>query len=221
MKKIVSLIILVATVLTLSSCGDRKYDEEEVYKAAVELLPKSEMLNEIFWGKGIPHFEDTSTSNGYYFEAAYSALKEYGFSTIAELEALTRATFSSEYSDNIIKTCTSSISDESGVQILARYYQKYTDEKMTEPECIMVYTKAEPLLVDSVKYNYDSIKVSHSKKKTVYVTVDCLITTDSGKTQEKTLTIGLIEEADGWRIDTPSYARYDRDYYDKVENKED
>jgi hypothetical protein len=85
----------------------------------------------------------------------------------------------------------------------------------------MVYSKAIPLLVDSVKYDYDSITVSHSKKKTVFVKIDCHITTDDGKTQDKTLEIGLVEEKNGWRIDTPTYARYDRDYYDKVENKED
>ena len=221
MKKIVSLIILFAVVFSLVSCGDRKYDEAEVKAAAAELIPKTEMLNEIFWGKGIPYFEDTNTSNGNYFEASYAALKEYGFSTIAELDALTRAAFSTEYADIIMSTCTSSISDEEGVQILARYYQKYTDEKMTEPECIMVYTKALYFLEDKVEYDYDSITVTHSKKDTVFVTINCTVRTDDGKTQDKTLEIGLVEEADGWRIDTPTYASYDKDYYDKVENKED
>ena len=97
MKKLLSLIVILSSLFTLASCGNRKYDEAEVKAAAEELILSSEMLNEIFWGKGIAHYEDTNTSNGYYFEASYSALREYGFYTIAEMETLTRATFSSVY----------------------------------------------------------------------------------------------------------------------------
>lgn len=221
MKKTVLLLIILSLVFSLFSCGDREYDEAEVRAAAETLIKSSEKLNEIFWGKGIEYVEDTNTSNGYYYEASYLALKEYGFFTLAELEELTRATFSEKFADTAMKTTTSSISDETGVQILARYYQKYSDVKMTKPECIMVYSKAIPLLKDTVVYDYSSITVTHSEKEKVFVNINCTVTASDGRVQEKTLEISLIEEEAGWRLASPTYASYDKDYYDKLKDKED
>ena len=79
----------------------------------------------------------------------------------------------------------------------------------------MVYSLTDPLLKDEVVYDYDSLKVINSKKETVYVNIDCTVTREDGKTQKKTLEIGLIEEANGWRLDTPTYATYNQEYYDK------
>lgn len=214
MKKLLSIIMIISLVGLLFSCKDRKYDEAEVKAAAEELIKTSEVLNEVFWGRGIDYIEDANTGNGYYREASYSALKKLGFSTISELEKMTRATFSESYADSALSTTVSSISDEDGVQILARYYQKYTDETYTEPQCIMVYTVAVPLLLDKVEYDYSSLRVTHSKKETVYVEIDCKVTTNEGKSQTKTIEIGLVEEEDGWRIDTPTYATYNLDYYE-------
>ena len=221
MKRIVCLILLLVTTFSLlTSCTkNRKYDEEEVKAAARELIKKSENLNEIFWGEGLDYTDDKNNANGYYYEASFSSLQKYGFSTIKELEDMTRATFSNEYSNIILSTTVSSIVDEDGLQILARYYQKYEDLEGTVPQCIMVYSIANVLLRDKVEYDYESIEVTGSKKETVYVNINCTVTTNDGKKQDKVLNIGLIEEANGWRLDTPTYATYNREYYDK--NKED
>ena len=216
MKRLLSLIMIFSLLTLLVSC-DRKYEEAVVKEEAEKLIRASENLNEVFWGRGIDYIEDTNTASGNYREASYTALKKFGFTTIAGLEELTRATFSESYADSILKTTIASISDEDGIQILARYYQKYTDETYTETECIMVYTAAKPLLVDKVEYFYDSIKVTHSKKETVFVEIDCKVVSDDGKTQTKTLEIGLIEEENGWRIATPTYTTYNLDYYDQLE----
>ena len=205
MKKLLSLIIIISILTLLVSCN-RKYDEEVVRVEAERLIRASENLNEIFWGRGIDYIEGTNTADGYYREASYSALKKFGFTTIKELEELTRATFSESYADSVLATTTSSIIDEDGIQFLARYYQKYTDETYTEPECIMVYTQVKPLLLDEVEYFYDSLRVTHSKKKTVFVEIDCKVVREDGKTQTKTLEIGLVEEENGWRISTPTYS---------------
>lgn len=216
MKKIISAVMILSLFILLCSCN-RKYDEQTVKAEAQRLILASENLNEIFWGKGIEYIDDTNTANGNYREASYSALKKLGFTTIAELEALTRATFSESYADSILRTTISSISDEDGIQHLARYYQKYTDETYSEPECIMVYTATKPLLLDKVEYFYDSIRVTHSKKETVFVEIDCKVVREDGKTQNKTLEIGFLEEENGWRISTPTYTTYNLDYYEELE----
>ncbi len=206
MKKTVSIILVLVLLFSLSSC-DRKYDEEEVRAAACELIAKSEELNYIFWGEGIGYIEDESTSSGYYHRANYVDLDKFGFSTVEEIKNRTRKVFSSDYCDSIFSAVFSSYGDDDGLYGLARYYQKYTDESYTEPECIMVYSKATVLLKDETEYLFDTLKVVGSKKETVYVTISINVTRD-GDTQTHEKKIGLIEEEDGWRIDTPTYMSY-------------
>ena len=81
----------------------------------------------------------------------------------------------------------------------------------------MVYTATKPLLLDKVEYFYDSIRVTHSKKETVFVEIDCKVVREDGKTQNKTLEIGFLEEENGWRISTPTYTTYNLDYYEELE----
>jgi hypothetical protein len=208
MKRIISLvtaIILLFGVLTALNSCDRSYNEEEVKAAALTLIPESLFLNEIYWGKGIPYV--SGNSNGAYHEANFLALSEYGFHTVEELKTLTRKTFSKGYCSYIFSTSFSSIMDNEEVQFLARYYQKYTDETQTVPECIMVYSQFENLLPDKVEYLYDSLKVTHSEKDVVFVSVKARVERN-GNVQYRDKKIGLIEEEDGWRIDTTTYLTY-------------
>jgi hypothetical protein len=38
------------------------------------------------------------------------------------------------------------------------------------------------------------------------------VTNPEGKVMNQNLTVRLIEEEDGWRLDAPTYARYYEDY---------
>ena len=76
-------------------------------------------------------------------------------------------------------------------------------------------------LSDKVTYLFDTLEVSHSEGELVFVSLDVRIERD-GKTQERTINVGLIEEDDGWRIDNPTYANYNeyKDRYDELNNKD-
>lgn len=210
MKRAVSL-LMAALMLALSLLGfaacDRSYDEEEVRKEAMLLIVSSARLNEIYWGKGISYIEDASNSSGAYYPADPAISRKYGFETIEGLRSLTRSVFSKKYSELIFATRLSPITDEGGVRVYARYYQKYYDAEEKEPQCIMVYSLADVLLVDQVEYMYDSLKVSHSEGDVVYVTLTVNVTRD-GKTQKCEMKVGLVEEDEGWRISTPTYMTY-------------
>ncbi len=215
---LVSLVLVLSLLLSLISC-DRRYDEEEVKEEARSLIEKSAMLNEIYWGEGIAYVENASTSNGAYYEASIVSLDKYGFSTIEELKDMTERVFSEEYCKIIFSTTLSSVSDAGELQFYARYYQKYTDEYMTEPECIMVYSLAKALIVGKTEYIFDTLEVIGSKGDLVFVKLKARVTHD-GKTQEQELKIGLIEQNDGWRLDTPSYVSYNdkKDDYNNLQN---
>ena len=97
MKRIISSVLLLALLLScLISCGDRKYDENEVRDEAKRLLTESIVLNDIFWGKGIPYTDDISTADGDFREAIYVYHKKLGFANLDELMTMTAKTFSKD-----------------------------------------------------------------------------------------------------------------------------
>lgn len=211
MKRIISVILLIAlSLLTLISCGDRKYDEEEVKTAARKLIVDSVILNEIFWGEGLPYIEDRNTADGSYYEAEFMYHKNLGFETLDELMELTEKTFSKGQCSVIEETILSSVVVGEETMTLSRYYQKVSLEDNKTPVCIMVNSDCQNLIVGESEYDFDSIKVIGSEKNKVYVTVNVTISLEEYEPQTRTVRIALVEEDDGWKIDTPTYVSYDK-----------
>ncbi len=204
MKRVLSLALalLLTLPLILFSCGEqnRKYDGEAVVEAAIELIKKSEDLNEIFWGRGIAYLENDADRNGYYYAADPDSLARFGIENISDLRIKTLATFSAGYADTIFNTVLSPLGDEdTGIVGYTRYFQ--SNDK------IMVFSKYTALLNDDVTYLYDTLKATHSKGETVFVSLDVMIKRGE-KEQKRTIEVGLIEEEGVWKIDTPTYAVY-------------
>lgn len=220
-NKIVSLLLVIvafASLLSFTSCN-RSYDKEEVIAAAKTLLKDAELLNEVYYGSGIRYYDVEIENAGYYKRADDEHLKELGFESINELKTLTEKTFSYSYSQNVFSTILIGLKEDGKIVSAARYYQ-YTDEE-TEESYIMVYTKHEAILKDKISYDYDSVRVEKSKKENVYVKVDATVTNSNGDSQKITITVVLIEEANGWRICNPTYANYNalNDRYNELENQ--
>lgn len=82
----------------------------------------------------------------------------------------------------------------------------------------MVNKESEVLLKDKVTYDYQTLSVKGAEGEIVKVTIAVTVENDAGEVQYKTLEIGLLEEAGGWRIDTPTYTRYiDDSYYQELQ----
>jgi hypothetical protein len=211
MKKIVSLFLIFILSVSLFSCGEknRTYDEAEVMAEAKELIRKSAPLNEIFWGEGIGYMEDDSYRNGNYFSASPADLEKYGVFSVDDIKEKTKRVFSEDYSENIFSSVFSSYSDDEYIMGYTRYYQ--------EIDILMVYSLANILLTDDVEYLFDTLKVKGSVKETVYVELSVKITRDE-KSQVRVLSVGLVEEEDGWRIDTPTYMSYREDYEEQKQD---
>ena len=221
-RKILSLtlaVIMMISVFSFVSCN-RSYDEEEVIAATKTLLKDAEMLNKVYYGSGIEYF-DSDEEKGYYRKANVNHLKELGFSTIDELMTLTEKTFSDEYSELIYSTILSPLNTDTSIVSPARYYQAY-DEDTGLPTHIMVHSAYQAKFKDSLVYDYDSIRVERSKKERVHVKVDVTVTNGEGKSQRTTITVMLIEEEDGWKIDNHTFANYSelKDRYDELNNKD-
>ena len=221
-SKITAILLTLVVIMTvfLGSCArNRDYVESEVLEAAKSLISKSARLNEIYWGKGIAHDQDKSGANGAYYRATAESTSHYGIKTVDDLIALTRETFTVDMANLIVNTRLSSISDEDGIKVYARYYQKYNALDDT-PECIMVYDNADVFLKDDIIYRYDTLKVSKVVGQSIFVSIDVTVINSEGDIQSSTLEVELIEEDSGFRINSPTYKSYtDDDYYNELQNK--
>ena len=206
LKRLICLLLTSVALLSLVSCN-RRYNEDEVITSAEALLKKAEVLNEIYYGRGIQYIT-SGYVDGYYYEADPIHLNSLGFRTIEELKNKTLEVFTYGYAEEIFNTKLSAIEDETGVQQMTRYYQRYDGPNVLAPICIMVYSKAPVLFKDKIVYDYDSLRVMGSKKQTVLVEIDATVTNEEGKSQTVTVNLNLIEEDDGWKIDNPCYANY-------------
>lgn len=223
--KIKAFLLIIIVILTLNftvSCTkNRKYDEAEVTLAAKELLKKSEKLNYIYYGYGIEYEMNESEANGAYYRADSLSLERLGIQTVADIENLTYETYTSALSQTVISTKLNggSLDEESTVMNYARYYQK-TNALDGSDECIMVYKLAEIYLTDETEYLYDTLRAVGSEGESVLIEVDVKVTNSEGKEQIQTLKFTLLEENNGWRINSPTYVKFvNREYYEDLQNK--
>ncbi len=219
-KRIIRIMtLLVVAILCFgifTSCGDdkvenREYDKAEVEAAAQVLIEDSKLLNYIYWGEGIPYVDDKNLSSGNYYPANEDYLASIGVKTIDDLKKKTEKTYSDAVCKWIYSTVLSSVYSDTAVAGLARYEQVYSGKNNDVPEFIRVYIEADYWLIDTVEY-YPSVEALRSEGEVVYVLVLATVTNPEGKVMNVNLEIGLVEEDDGWRLNTPTYARYYEDY---------
>ena len=213
---LITIVVIFSLLFNIGCEKNREYNEEEVLFYAEKLISQSIVLNEIYYGEGIPFTKDESLAEGYYYPASSEYLSEINVKTINDMKALTRSCYSSAMAESIIGTKLTSIMSDGGIVSYARYYQKY-DSLSDEEECIMVYKEYPLYLIDEVVYHYDSLSISEVRGEVIYVSLKTTVTKEGKGSQERDLTVALIEEADGWRLDSPTYMRYvDENYYNDL-----
>lgn len=189
--------------------SNREYDEAEVSLAAKKLLESSILINEIFWYDGIPTDSET---DGVVMKSYARADKEYleskGITLLSDLKKVTRGVFSKSQSEYLFSIFISGGTDGEFTGI-AHYIPEYIteDESGERKEIGILVSKmrAEDRIVkcgERTEFDYDSIKVIASEGERVKFEVNCTVTTSDGKTQTRTQNMYLIEEEDGWRLDT-------------------
>ena len=223
-RKLISLtlaVLMLFSLLSLTACN-RRYDEEEVLAAAKDLLKRAEMLNEVYYGSGIKYFDSEDKVGLYYCKADKMHLGELGFSTIEELKKITEQTFSARYSATVYSTVLTSLKNENGVIVTPARYHQQTDENTGAPTDILVHSNYPALFKSTLEYDYDSMRVEGSKKEKVNLLVDATVTNSDGLSQKAVVTVTLVEEENGWRIDNPTYVNYNDalDKYNELKDKD-
>lgn len=192
MKKIISIILIAVSLLLLPSCiADCSYDEAEVKAAATDLIKRAEVYNDIFWGKGIPYIEDNSYSNGIYYAADPDYIHNMGFKNLDDIYLKASTVYSADYLESIY------IGMNTNGNV--RYYQGV--------EYIMVNSKHTPLLVDEVKYLYDTLEILGYDGEVMCIKITVKVTRGED-TQTRDREIDLVKEGGRWLLDSPTYTSY-------------
>ena len=214
MKKIYSILLLSLLILSLSlslsSCA--KLDTTGLLDAAPSLIERAALLNEIYFGEGIPYNKD-ATPLGNYYEADRNYLREAGFSTVTQLKKLTTDVFSEEYSNILFDTNLSGFAVDGSGYTYARYASSQAEALRDEKETILVYVGEgiqNPYLLG--KSTYDTTTLSLDKVGKDYAEVSLSVHTvypiceiyPEGKEETVIMTVRFVYE-DGWRIDSPTY----------------
>ena len=208
MRRIVALLLLLSTVLSfVTACRDadsnRSYDEQAVLSATADLVQKSDLINRIFWGTGIPVSDaEGAKKTGKYVEADAAFLSENGFLTIEDLKKMTTKVYDSEFCQLIFDTKLSAVSDDSvGVVSSVRYYQETGDVIMVDTQAVVYFEKP-------VVYHTDTLAVKEVKGEIIYLTLDVTVLDESDAPVIQQLTVAIIEEDDGFRLVNPTYDKY-------------
>ncbi len=217
MKRVAVLALLWCTaLLVLSSCTpknqNRTYDEQTVITETAELIQKSDLINRIFWGTGIPVSEaEDALKKGKYTEADPVFLEQNGITSIEKLKEMTSLVYDSVFCKTIFETKLSAVSDEEiGVVSYVRYYQeseKVADALMSAGP-IMVHTESIVYFEKPVVYHTDTLTIKEVKGDIIYLTLDVTVLDDLDRPVIKQLTVAVIEESAGWRLINPTYDKY-------------
>ena len=214
-----ALVAIIVWVIVSSAVGggdeddipDREYNEEEVATAARELLSASVLLNDIFFGKGIPY---ENIEGEVYCPADKDYLEGIGVTYLDDLKKLTRGVFSEEISDGLFSLFMSGTFTEGHARVAHYIADRYETEQsgIFAERGILVNKNRESdptVRVDEkTLFDLDSIKVLGAEGERVAVEVLCTVICDDGKEESRRKTVYLIEEDDGWRLDSYSKIAY-------------
>ena len=222
-SKLLSLILCLCLFASLlSSCGgkggetDREYDEAEVCAAAKILIEKSKILNEIYYGAGIPYKkpikEDEKIDTYMLADPDYLAEldKNYGIKDIETLEAKTKEVYSEAGSNSVISAFLQNTTGINGMAGYARYYMAKENVDLGTQAGLMVRTSAKNYYENtvSVEYIYDGMRVSAVKGEYLTVSLKVKTTGKDGTTDTRETTVKLIEEANGYRLSGSTVATH-------------
>ena len=195
-----AIILALAAVIavSLASCGKKQTpaDEGEVIAAAKELLGSAVEVNRIFFWGGLEYDEATMSSQDL-GDTAYAELSgDANYISQSELMEKVRSVYTESYSDDIEKVAFEGVNVSDDSALLARYVSEGGVMKIN-------VSQAKNSLPERIP-DTDTVRIADVKDAVgadtavIAVYAEC-----GGERSEFTVTLKL--EADGWRLDTPTY----------------
>lgn len=199
-----------ASLLILPSCGGLKVSEDEIRAALEELLPKSEELNVIYFGEGLPMTEDAEILQSFYdsFVTDVKSINyhpvdpECGYATETDIREATLEVFTESYSEYLFERAFNGISAT---------YDEGTEEQHTETAVYAMYIEQNGILTERIDladeaiplgrvYRLDELEIVRTKENYVVVSIPTEL---DGRALDVELKI--VQTENGWRLDSPTY----------------
>ncbi len=211
--------VVFAGMVSLYSCGGM--EEDEIRPILSDLIDKSAELNEIYFGKGLPLSDSAEKFQELYdtFDVDVAQINYHpvsddcGYSTIDEIKAATLEVFTPEYSEYLFERAFSGISDTLGsedgdVKQVAGYAMYLEQDGILTARMDLA---EDDILDRSRSYDVDRMEIVRQKDDYVIVKVPVVYSDESGGAGEsgspaiEAVEMKLVNTADGWRLDTPTY----------------
>ncbi len=202
MKKLACLLSAVF-VLSLTACGGSGLSEAEIRDTVQTLVEQSYVLNDVYYGEGLPYEDDADKvaamlgmSAGSEVNVHYMPVTaESPYQSEAEIRAATAAVFTPALCDILYEIAFTGVSTEDEEKVaFARYIQQ-------EDVLTVRLGLAETAMEVDRTYDFDNITVLIDEPDRVRVEIPSFV--DGEKSVNVRMTV--IKTADGWRLDSPTY----------------
>ena len=202
------LIILAIAITALTSCGS-SVEIGEVREILRDLIPKSEELNVIYFGEGLPISSDREVVEEFYasFDSDIEMINYHpvdpdcGYTSEDEIRSATLEVYTEEYAEYLFERAfvgiTAQLSDgEEDVKYNA-IYAMYIMQNGTLTVRLDLADEAIPL---GREYDIDAAEIVRSRGNYVIVSVPSVL-----DGVEEDIELRLTNTANGWRLDSPTY----------------
>jgi len=201
MKRIFALIFAAfLTVSAFSSCGKEELTVEQAIEIAGPLIQKSYEVNDIFFGEGLPHEEDTAAEeDASQYDVApvrYLRVISDKYNSVSSLKEAALEVYTESYMENIFDRVFNGVSgDDDQVIEYARYFESFSENLK-----IRAGVEKESI-VTGRKYDVTTLKITSQAGGYVFFTVESFIDGEPAGTVE----LSMKDEGNGWRLDSPTY----------------
>jgi len=191
MKKLFIILLSVLLIFSLFSCASDMSDEE-ARSILSDLVPKSQELNEIFWGEGLK-LEDENAEPVLSVSAAqyYRVSGDNAYTKISDIKAAAEQVFSADYLESIYTMLFDGINDEN--YTVEPRFKDNNDGWLTIDITFSTYELNTEILTETAR-------VVKRGDGIINVEVDCIV---NGKNDSMIIT--LREQNGVWLIDSPTY----------------
>lgn len=203
LTKIALAAVLLLSVCLLSACGGSGLSEDEIRDTYRDLVEASYVLNDVYYGDGLPFVEDEKAvatllglAQGTDLSVNYMPVaKESPLQTEDEIREATAAVFSPDMCALLFEIGFTGVSTDDEARVaFARYIQQ--DGFLT-----VRIDLADSAMNVSRTYDFDQMTVIADEVGRIRASFPSYL----GGEKSVDVKITMVKTADGWRLDSPTY----------------
>ncbi len=203
-------VLFVTAVIPQTGCG-AKVDEAEVFARAEELIPKTALINRLFFIEGLPLKEGGLVVGGYQ-EVDMDEIRALGYESLEDILASMDGVWSREYIERFRSGSLFEVLSTDTYQKSKYCFDRY-DSKTGVYEGIWASDAGLANHTDYVEYLYDTLEVEKIyHKNRVKVKMDAVVTDRDDPTAVCTVNISItlarVKTSAPWLLDASTAVAY-------------